>query len=527
VQLSLKEVLKKANFLAPKPLLDLSSLPANIDCLGIYSVDSAECVQILIWCLEHNVHPLIMANAQPNAQRFLLDQGYSLYIEGVFSKGSSSPVRPVGDISFMTSGSTAKPQVLHKDSAQLVSEASYWASTLDNDFSLVVASVGHQHIYGFIFICLVAALMSVPIESQRIISLEELALLATKSPSLLFISSPSFLARVASSGLQMPQGVGLAMSSGGPLQESDAKAAGKFLGCPVLEIFGSTETGAIATRRQSEGELLWTTVGELVAMDEPERFSFCATWCPVPEVLGDRIHISESGQFALLGRADRIFKINEKRVSEQLLLDRTLSFSGVEDARFWQIDGELKLLLISRCPRLLAQYQASPRELTNQLRRHLMDVVDYASTPKTIRVMQELPVDARNKTTQELAQLIFTTESRLPKVMSYEYLSDHHRKFQLSFNARLPWFRGHFDTQPIFPGVGTTWVVAEMAKRWFAQDFMFIDMSAIKYQTLLKPGTLATLELINRPEKQLVQFTLYCGDDVYASGKIKWMLGNE
>jgi len=526
VELSLKEVLKKTNFLAPTPSLDLSEIPPGIDRLGIYIAHSAEFIQVLDWCLMNDVHPLIMANAQPSSQRFLLDQGYSLYIDGVFRCGTGVSSVPTGDISFMTSGSTSLPQIIEKSSAALIKEADYWASYFADDFSLVVASVGHQHIYGFIFACLVAPLLRVPVSPQRIVSLEELSMLCMKHPGLLFISSPSFLSRVGACDEVIPSGATMTISSGGPLHRKDAEAARKLLGCPILEVFGSTETGAIAIRRQSEGEEFWSSLGELTPLDQPERFCFSAPWCE-SQALGDRIDLQESGEFSLLGRADNIFKINEKRVSEQLLLEQATSFAGVDDARVWQLDGELKLLLISRCPKLLLQYQDAPRELTNQLRRHLMEVVDYASTPKSLRVMQQLPVDARNKTTQELARLIFDREQRLPRVVAYDYLSDDHRKFQLVFNSRLPWYRGHFDEQPIFPGVGTTWVVAEMSKRWFAQDFIFTDMSAVKYQTLLKPGTIATLELINRPEKQLIQFSLCCGDEVFASGKIKWILNDE
>src|SRR5262249_40175655 len=107
----------------------------------------------------------------------------------------------------------------------------------------------------------------------------------------------------------------LVLSAGAPLAEADASLARTVLGPPVTEIFGSTETGAIAWRQRDRADPAWHPLPSVVigATDDG-----CARIrAPhVPEaghISSDRVSISADG-IRFGARADAIVKIEGVRV---------------------------------------------------------------------------------------------------------------------------------------------------------------------------------------------------------------------
>ena len=119
--------------------------------------------------------------------------------------------------------------------------------------------------------------------------------------------------------------------------ELDA-AAKRVFGIAPQEIFGSTETGGVAWRRQggdNDESCDWTVFDPVeVGVNAEGRlvvsspFSFQKGF-----VMGDGVELSPDGRhFRLLGRMDRIVKIAEQRVSLPEMEDRMKMLEGINDA---------------------------------------------------------------------------------------------------------------------------------------------------------------------------------------------------
>jgi hypothetical protein len=168
------------------------------------------------------------------------------------------------------------------------------------------------------------------------------------------VTSPAHLSRAAGlAPLSPAQRPALILSAGAPLAESAACEARAFLTTPITEIFGSTETGAIAWRpRDGEdaraparcqsrqpGRLLHAAAPHIP--DEPGRAG---------QTLADQIEMAAGGTFRLNGRSDRIAKIEGARVSLDELERALTALPEIERATVIALPGETAQLAAAAVP---------------------------------------------------------------------------------------------------------------------------------------------------------------------------------
>ena len=140
----------------------------------------------------------------------------------------------------------------------------------------------------------------------------------TKPDAGVIVASPAHLGRLSGiaplAPARRPRGV---FSAGAPLSLAAARDAVAILGVCPTEIFGSTETGAIATRRQTGEDTAWQPLpGISVATDADGRLKLRSPFLGNDDWFetADLIEPAARG-FHLRGRADRIVKIEGKRIS--------------------------------------------------------------------------------------------------------------------------------------------------------------------------------------------------------------------
>src|SRR6185436_19092956 len=105
----------------------------------------------------------------------------------------------------------------------------------------------------------------------------------------------------------------------------------------LCEIFGSTETCAIAHRRTAlDTEWRLFPCVTLVPLAEATRVQ--ADWLPAGTMLQDVVELLPEGRFALRGRNADMVEIAGKRASLADLNRRLLSVPGVRDAFLFQPD---------------------------------------------------------------------------------------------------------------------------------------------------------------------------------------------
>lgn len=292
-----------------------------------------------------------------------------------------------------TSGSTGVPKRYPKYWGGFVEEARIAGERLGLDSTRggqLLATVPAQHMYGFVYSVILPAQWGYVLGAERPFYPEDIrrALAARPGPSIL-VTTPVHIRACVLDDTKLPP-LDFILSSTAPLDAGLAAEAEARFGTRVQEFYGSTETGAIASRRQAQGEAWRTFEGITVAAVE-EGFQVVARHLPEPQVLGDRVEVLSDSEFVLHGRNAEFVKIAGKRIALGDLNRRLLAIDGVRDGTFFLPEGEA-----GREPRLTAFVVApgcTREELLDELRRH----IDPVFLPRPLRLVDRLPRNATGK----------------------------------------------------------------------------------------------------------------------------------
>lgn len=425
-----------------------------------------------------------------------------------------------------TSGSSGNPVAIKKNLGQICSEVGahchLWGYALRG--RCVVATVSHQHIYGLLFRLLLPLLAGSAFVAERLEYPEEVQASLARRPSLL-VSSPAFLKRLPD-GETWQTTPSLVFSSGGPLSAEAALRAEQRLAATVIEIYGSSETGGIAWRRQS-AQRHWTKLPDvridldagLLTVRSP--YTQGADW----HRTSDRASLLGDG-FLLEGRADRLVKIEEKRVSLDGIEAALLASADIQDVRVVVLPGERArlgaavVLSAAGQQRLLVE---GKRALNEQLRTLLLRHVERIALPRYWRYVPSLPHNSMGKITQASLQALFeaTHDSRYPPVIS-RHTEVNTVTLELAVEGNLPWFDGHFPGLPVLPGVAILHWVEYFGRQEFPLLPAFMRMDVIKFQQVIRPGTVLRLQLDWLTERNAISFRATSAGGPNASGRLSF-----
>jgi acyl-coenzyme A synthetase/AMP-(fatty) acid ligase len=326
-------------------------------------------------------------------------------------------------IDLYTSGSAGEPKCVRKTLAQfeieVAAQEALWGGALGD--AAIVATSPHQHIYGLLFRLFWPLSAGRPFDSvtcaQPDLLAQRLALLGAARDCAL-VSSPAQLSRLPElipldSLRPAPR---IIFSSGGPLP---AAAAGEFhrqLGFAPTEIFGSTETGGIAWRRQEGGETgdAWSPLpGIAVTAAADGALELRSPFLAGTEAwrMDDAIEPLAGGRFRLRGRLDRTVKIEDKRLSLADLEARLGEHPWVAAAAAVALPGRRQSVGAALVLNARGREQITARGravVAQQLRRHLAAHFDKVLLPRRWRFPERLPFDQRGKLTQAALSALFT-----------------------------------------------------------------------------------------------------------------------
>ncbi|WP_429035697.1 AMP-binding protein [Aeromonas media] len=304
------------------------------------------------------------------------------------------------DLTLFSSGSTGEPKAIPKAWPQLEAELrvqmALWGERLVD--TRVLASVSHQHIYGLLFRILLPLALGRPFDRRSIDYPEQLAL---QTAPWALIASPAFLSRLDPA---IPAaGCRLIVSSGGPLQPGDAHQAKLLLGQLPVEIFGSSETGGIGWRQRHQVQTPWTTLpGVEVRVGPDQCLLLRSPFLPTAEWLdcADRILMTGAG-FELLGRQDRVIKLEEKRISLDEVEARLQALVEVEAAAVLPLlQGQRQILgavLVLSEAGAARWAELGPGRFLLALRQQLRPWLEPVALPRSVRRVEQMPVNAQGK----------------------------------------------------------------------------------------------------------------------------------
>jgi acyl-coenzyme A synthetase/AMP-(fatty) acid ligase len=207
----------------------------------------------------------------------------------------------------------------------------------------------------------------------------------------------------------------MAFSSAGVLDKEDAAYFHGTTGLDITEIYGSTETGGVATRCRSQDGESWqplTTVDCKICDGKLHvRSDYISPTLPRDAegffITADRADSDGHNRFILQGRADDIVKIGGKRVDLAAVQTKLKQIPGVRDAVV------VSLITGKGRQNKLAALVATHLDVL-QLRRHIAAVSEAYAVPKHIVVAKEIPVTSTGKYDRIMIERILRSGKQKP-----------------------------------------------------------------------------------------------------------------
>ncbi|MGH7654812.1 MAG: AMP-binding protein [Gemmatimonadaceae bacterium] len=429
-----------------------------------------------------------------------------------------------------TSGSTGDPQALPKQLSQLSAEV----ETLDRQFgdrvrdaAIVMATVSHQHIYGLLFKILWPLSVGRPFLAESLAYPEQIAARLAERRAVL-VSGPAHLKRLPDSldWTDARRATCAIFSSGGPLAADAAARVERLLGSAPVEVYGSSETGGIAWRQRTSGtEQRWTPLPGVDVRGDTATLAVRSRHLPDDSwfVTADAGAVHDDGSFTLTGRADRVAKIEGKRVSLAAIERALVASPLVRDARVVLLEESRDLLgaaVVLSDDGWAALRTLGGGAVSAQLRGLLADSTERVALPRRWRWIDELPLTAQGKVTQAgIVRLFAAGAPTLPPSRLVEQ-SATSAVIEIHPPASLVYFDGHFDGAPVLPGVvQIDWAIAH-GRRQFAVAGGFMRMEALKFHRIFQPGPAMRLELEWRPDRAQLTFQFSSAAGRHSSGRI-------
>lgn len=427
-----------------------------------------------------------------------------------------------------TSGSRGTPVAIPKTFAQLDAEIAVLSALWDRPETgdaLVHSTVSAQHFYGLLFVLLWPLAAGRPFRAARLGLPAELASRLGERASIL-VSSPAHLARLPEhpAWAAAAERLVAVYSSGGPLPAAAVPDVVRLTGRAATEVYGSTETGGIAwrERRRADDAPDWTPFpnARIDVDDGLLRVYSPQAGSAEGYLTADRVERTPKG-FLLNGRADRIVKLEEQRLSLDAIERALAADPWIDGARLLVVEGarrQLGAVLVPSAEGWAVHDRDGPVALTQGLRERLAATLAPGAIPRLWRCLPALPVTRQGKTPAALLARLFDPR-RPPSVLLERGATT--ARVRLAVDPRLPFFDGHFPGQPIVPGVAQLEWVMRYAQELFDPELAFAGIDGLKFQRTIEPGAAIDLVLDWERDAERLRFELRSAAGVHAAARIR------
>ncbi|MGN4048844.1 AMP-binding protein [Pseudomonas sp. SM4] len=504
--------------------------------LAVHLEDAADLAIALLGAWRAGVSVLLPSDLQPQTRQrwssevdlWLTDQAEDAQLNDF-----QQPALPAAQLnldqcqlSLCTSGSSGEPKRIDKTLRQLANEVEaleqLWGADLGE--ACIIGSVATQHIYGLLFRVLWPLCAGRPFVRKQLAFPEDMQRASREHPAFAWVASPALLKRMGDN-LDWPalSPVRRVFSSGGALPAEAAQSLQQRLQQWPTEILGSSETGGIAWR---QGEQLWQPfAGVELSQDADGALLIASPYLPAGHIehTADAARIAADGRFELLGRLDRIVKLEEKRISLPMLEQALVAHAWVAEARLGVVQenrASLGALLVLSESGLFALREHGRRSLTEGLRKHLSQHCEALALPRRWRLVRQLPLNSQGKLPQaEVEALLLAPRPKAPQVLE-QIESEGEWSLQLSVPPDLAYFSGHFPEAPVLPGVVQVEWALNLGRQLLNLGGAFAGMEVLKFQQLVRPGDEIQLHLRFDPERSKLYFAYRNDTATCSSGRI-------
>jgi acyl-coenzyme A synthetase/AMP-(fatty) acid ligase len=322
--------------------------------------------------------------------------------DGSAPHASLAPIPTDRTVAYVfTSGSTGAPTLHRKRWGSLVANVRGEASRLGCAAGMpphaIVATVPPQHMFGFESSLLIAWQSGNAFVAERPFYPADIAAALARLPApRMLVTTPFHLRAAITDDFAWPP-LARVVCATAPLSPALAAQAERRLAAPVLEIYGCTETGQLASRRPVVDPHWQLFDGVRIAFVDGRAFAsggHVEQPTPLADVIEPADDIAVTGRFLLGGRASDVVNVAGKRTSLGHLDLQLNAIDGVldgvfvmpdEDAR----DGVVRLAAVVVAPTLDA------RRLIAALRQR----IDPVFLPRPVHFVDRIPRNDTGKVT--------------------------------------------------------------------------------------------------------------------------------
>ena len=297
-----------------------------------------------------------------------------------------------------TSGSTGRPKPVTKSWSTLLHSARAAGARLEVDGlpgATVIATVPHHHSYGLESVILLGLLHGLAVDAGWPLYPGDIRAALARAPRpRILVTTPVHLRALLAEPANMPQ-ADLILSATAPLPKALAAVAEACFGARLIEIYGCTEAGQVATRRTAQ-ETEWQCFdGVVLDQDEHGTWSSGAA-VPGRVLLHDMIEFTGTSTFRLGERTADLVDVAGKRASLAHLNHQLLGIAGVQDGVF--LMGEARGGNVARLAALVVAPGMTQRAIMTALRQQ----IDAAFLPRPLVLVDALPRNTLGKLPREV-----------------------------------------------------------------------------------------------------------------------------
>ena len=298
-----------------------------------------------------------------------------------------------------TSGSTGTPVPHHKYwgtlQGSVLAEAKRIGLPQEQNAGTIIGTVPAQHMYGLESSVLLALQSGHALSSKQPFYPADIvcALENVPAPRIL-VSTPVHMRMLLEAKIDIPE-VALVLSATAPLSLALAQELEQQLNAPLQEIYGSTETGTIATRRPTQTDA-WHLFDDVELVQQDGRTFSTGGQALGQVVMNDVIELKQDKRFLLQGRTADLINIAGRRSSITHLNHQLNSIPGVLDGTFYMPDDDSPDHVV----RLMACVVA-PTLTSQQIIAALRELVAPVFIPRPLFIVPALPRNSTGKLPRE------------------------------------------------------------------------------------------------------------------------------